>query len=306
MAPRRKATKKAIRGGGKDLPERAPSCSVSRREKNDFTCMTDEELDMIYRKTFKREPAIGATKEDKWLLLRDHFKPRCGDNEFCWLARVAKDSRDEACEVLDKAFVPEGPYTGTKWLSGLDIDNVMKQYVVKYSHFVWGECHPIDFSYASDIRYYGDVGVIRETELLDLYRSGKTMFAVVLNLDKHTGPGSHWCSVVLNMTTLGTREDPWWFEWYDPVGNNERRKVPPEVLEWANTFAIIALLGVGKFCRFVYSGINHQQGNDLCGVYSCHFIDRRLAGVSFEDYCRNVTRDAEMRKFRKVFFRPKA
>lgn len=306
MALRTKNKRKQKGGGKGDLPEQAPSCSVSRRKKGNFSCMTDEEIDLVYRKTFKNASTGDLTTSEKWTQLHEHYKPDCGDNEFCWLERVASDPSDKVCNVLEEAFVPEGPYEGLTWLSGQNIDDLMKQYVVKYPEFVWGECHPIDFTHAADILYYGTPGVIRETELLDLFRSGKKYFGVVLNLDRHTQKGSHWIAVLISMTTEGTREDPWWFEYYDSVGNNLQRKVPPEVLEWANTFAIIALLGVGKFSRMVYNGVNHQRENDLCGIYACHFLDRRLAGVSFEDYCTDVKRDAQMRKFRSIFFRPKA
>lgn len=268
--------------------------------------MTDAELDTIYHKALKQVAPPSMTKEQKWLLLRKFFGPECEDREYCWWNKVAEGPADEACSVLTRAYVPEGPWNSAAWWSGLHIDNLFLQYEDKYKDFIWLGVHPIDFKYASDIRYYGDEGKIRETDLVEAYRDGKRRMATILNLDTHDKSGSHWVSCFIDLTPAGTREDPYSIEYFDSVGNSPRRKIPPEVLDFVNTLAIIILLGLGKFSRFSYNGIQHQGKDTECGSYSCYFVHQRLSGVPFEKHCQDVVSDARIKKVRNVFLRPEA
>lgn len=59
-----------------------------------------------------------------------------------------------------------------------------------------------------------------------------------------------------------------------------------------------------KGFRLFYNDIGHQQENTECGVYSIHFIESLLNGVSFHDYTKNIIRDKEMNDNRDRLYRP--
>ena len=59
-----------------------------------------------------------------------------------------------------------------------------------------------------------------------------------------------------------------------------------------------------KGFRLFYNDIGHQQKNTECGVYSIHFIESLLNGMSFSDYTKNITRDNEMANNRDRLYRP--
>ena len=66
---------------------------------------------------------------------------------------------------------------------------------------------------------------------------------------------------------------------------------------------IITIFLVKGF-RLFYNDIEHQQKNTECGVYSIHFIESLLNGMSFSDYTKNVIRDNTMNKNRERLYRP--
>ena len=59
-----------------------------------------------------------------------------------------------------------------------------------------------------------------------------------------------------------------------------------------------------KGFRLFYNDIEHQQKNTECGVYSIHFIESLLNGISFRDYTKNIIRDNTMNKNRERLYRP--
>ena len=59
-----------------------------------------------------------------------------------------------------------------------------------------------------------------------------------------------------------------------------------------------------KGFRLFYNDIGHQTKNTECGVYSIHFIEALLNGMSFVEYTNKITRDKEMNKNRDRLYRP--
>ena len=52
-----------------------------------------------------------------------------------------------------------------------------------------------------------------------------------------------------------------------------------------------------------FNNIRHQHANSECGVYCLNYIIERLSGRSFETITGNITKDEEMNKNRKEYFR---
>ena len=55
---------------------------------------------------------------------------------------------------------------------------------------------------------------------------------------------------------------------------------------------------VQKTFRIFYSDLQHQKGNNECGMYSIHFIDNMINGTSFYNYVKNRKSDDYMNKLR--------
>ena len=52
-----------------------------------------------------------------------------------------------------------------------------------------------------------------------------------------------------------------------------------------------------------YNTKQHQFRNSECGVYSINFIVRLVNGEPYTSIVENITKDEEMNKFRKEYFR---
>ncbi len=116
--------------------------------------------------------------------------------------------------------------------------------------------------------------------------SGKNI-GTVLNMDTSDKGGSHWVSIFFKASK------GYQFDYFDSVGNEP----PPEVQKLIND-----IKKRYSSMKVNINRIDHQLGSTECGVYSINFIINRLNGKSFESVSKNIIRDSEMNKKRKVFF----
>jgi hypothetical protein len=54
--------------------------------------------------------------------------------------------------------------------------------------------------------------------------------------------------------------------------------------------------------RVDYNKVQHQRGNNACGVYSINFLVRMARGDDFDKLCQKVISDEKMNKCRLVYF----
>ena len=276
------------------------------------SCFTRDTIIQIrdaYNKQYTKNPIVVDTACDIWKELRKRL-PNC-NNEDCWVENVQDPSVREY--LRKRMFVPKQPASWKdepkKWLNTTDIKNVLSQYMESHPNFIALGVVPIDFD--AEPYHGGDICVDRafcQFNLQEQIDAGKTKIGAVFNLDKHTGSGTHWVSLFIDV------ENPLIF-FMDSGGE----KAPKEV----NTFvkrvqeqAKNLNTPIDNMPFIQNHPVEHQQENTECGVYCIHFITTMLTGrvgsrkqINTNDkkikyFTEQSIPDDDMFKMRKKYFNP--
>ena len=194
-----------------------------------------------------------------WELLRSKMK-NCKD-EQCWINNLfQQEMRQRLHEFI---FSPDKPYTWAKdpneWLSNIDIEAVMEQYVKAEPHFKFIGTTFIDWE-----KMDGGECVCPELCDFDLKKeisANKTKIGIIFNLDVHTGPGTHWTSMFIDI------KDKFIF-YFDSNGT----KTPPRIKRLVTKIQEQAKLLDMKLTFYENHPFTHQYTNSECGMYSLFFI----------------------------------
>lgn len=237
---------------------------------NDFSCFSKDDL-LELTKSLNNYSDINLpitdSRAELWSNLYKQLKPKCS-SEMCWLKLdfFSTLNPDLQKKLQLFTFKPKigGPY---KWLSTLDINNIMQQYQIIYPEMNYLGALPCDF--------------VNYTKLPEISNTIKFPTVFILNLDSNKGSGSHWVGVYVNNNCI---------EYFDSLGKRPNKCIYRTFDKLFPEFDI------------VYNKIVHQLRNSQCGVYSIYFILQRLLGKSFKDISNNVIRDKSMLKFRRYLF----
>ena len=125
-------------------------CSPHKQNKT-FTCFSKDSLIKMckaFNKQHKKNKISIQHKSKKqlWLQLRDKLSKKC-KQEWCWVDQnFIKNLKDT--EINYKTFKPKMPQSWKQnkntWLSTTDINQVMKQYELKYKDFLFIGPVPLD------------------------------------------------------------------------------------------------------------------------------------------------------------------
>ncbi len=260
------------------------------------SCYTKQQLVTIAtafnRKYPDKKPILlSGTKDELWTQI-DQRMHQC-TTESCWLDKLNLESR-LVNQYGSSPFRPVGPAGGHKWLSTINIRDVLKQYENVYPDFIALGPVPIDFCKLA----YNEVCHINLKQVL---AKGKRRIGIVFNTDPSDKPGKHWVSMFID---LRGNPDQWEVNYFDSYG---KARVAPEIrdlikyLKTQNPSMIVRMNCSDDFCTAM---INHQKLNTECGVYSINFIVERLHGRSWKDMVTdNLYDDATIARKRRVFFR---
>jgi hypothetical protein len=215
-----------------------------------------------------------------WKEIRQRVPECANESDVCW-TRVSWLGNKDKKEIIED-FKPPIPKGKNEWLTTEDIDRVLLQYQRVFPNFVFIGTFPIDFEtiFKDDMKYLKKV--------ISAPTSKTRYIGIVLNLDSHDEPGSHWVAIVIDKHDRS-------FEYFDSFGD----PAPDEVKELFQTCC-----GESKGYKMKVNTVQHQRQNNECGNYSINFIVQRISGRTFEQITRNVVRDAEMNKRRSIFFDP--
>ncbi len=256
---------------------RCSPIAAKRAKKDKFqSCFSWQSLAYLAKNYNKYNPhdkiPIYRTRDQLWNAIKKKI-PECSD-EKCWINSRFLSNADKTYLLEDfKPPIPKGKY---KWLETDDIDVVLSGYQKAFSLFQYLGAHPIDFE-TYNSRFHP------LSELQRAKRAGKHAAAIVLNLDMSYDPGSHWVAIFFDLKHKT-------MEYFDSYGY----QAPKRVMDFYDKLPIGWTLKRNKK--------QHQHQNSECGVYSIHFIVRRLLGQSFEQTVNNVIADAKMNEFRKEYF----
>ena len=236
------------------------ACSPDRKNKNHTGCFIDKELDVI-AKVFNLDSSKDVYKQlldCKSCDLQDKFV-------------VEQLQSVLGYNIHKHVFKPPMHRDRFEWLSTTDIDRIMDQYM--------------NFDYS--FKYLGTY----PSDILDLdYTLPKVThykkLGMVLNLDPHNKPGSHWVAVYIDplISTV---------EYFDSLGDLPTRNIK-KVLEY---------LCKQLDCDLNIHSKKFQLKDSECGIYSVYYIVSRILGFTPNQIKENVIRDTQMNKYRDVLYR---
>jgi hypothetical protein len=278
-------------------------CSPSVNVKDHFTCFEYDELKEIAdafnkyiqknrecpRQKRKDKKTCGNlrlidTKQNKsglWKSIYKRLKYVC-PYEYCWvdldfINEIDDESLREKIQYF--TFKPKMTRTQNSWLSTQDINNVLQQYQEIFPSFKFLGALPSDFYKVTQVDY---------TQTFNYNRIG-----MVFNLDTHNQPGSHWVAFLIDNRSKT-------LEYYDSAG-----KLPNKNIQGFIDLVSDYIKSNGINYKICYNSTKHQFQNNECGVYAIYFLVQRLLGFDFDYITKNVIKDKQMNRFRKVLFRPR-
>ena len=284
------------------------------------SCFSIESLKLIaneYNKVYPNKLInINNNKKNMIEQITKAFSKSC-DNQICWLrTNIVKKIKDE--EIHNNTFRPSGPSSGNDWLSTSNINDVINQYENKYNDFVFLGAVPNDFQEFSLLG-------LSNIDFDDFVSEGKTKIGLVINLDTHDKPGSHWVGLYTDLIknkiyyfdSIGNKPGPRIKKFNNKILNYMYRKKYNNELQIGGLLKIIkkqknknisskyiTLLN-NKLNDFDirYNNIQHQQKDSECGVYAINFIIRAVKEESFDNIINNITTDEQINECRNVYFR---
>jgi hypothetical protein len=208
------------------------------------------------------------------------------DNQKCWIKQSFMKKLDPLLknEMITNSFRPKGPEGKFEWLNTLNINDVMKQYEIKYNNYKYLGTVPIDFDDLPELQ-------IKNLDFDDLYNNEKYKLGIIFNLDEHYKGGSHWVGAYADL-----KEGKVYY--FDSYG------IPPEkrIRKLLRRISNFIIKKNNKTPIIDYNDVRNQYGGNACGIYSISFILRMLRDNDFDKIKKNPIKDNEINKCREYYF----
>ena len=98
-------------------------------------------------------------------------------------------------------------------------------------------------------------------DLKELIKRKKNQIGIVFNLDFHTGPGTHWVSLYIDIKNK-------FIFYFDSNGD----KTPKQIKTFINRIILQGKKENIDFVLYENNKTEHQRSNTECGMYSLFFI----------------------------------
>lgn len=234
---------------------------------------------------------IKIKPDKKYLLeqLRDRFENVCHGDEVCitkqsFMNELVKEMYED---IMEETFRAPGPEKAEEWLSTMDINKIMEPYEKIYRNFKFLGAVPLD---CSEYRFCSLHGI----DFNEYLQNGIRYLGIVFNHDKFGQPGSHWVSLFVDIEAGE-------IYYCDSTGNKPLADTNKFINQFKEYYKKI------KNKQAIYKQNNNQYQKDAseCGIYSCNFIIRKLAGETFEEIVDNPLNFKQINSCRNVYFRNK-
>jgi hypothetical protein len=290
-------------------------CSPSKKHnyKENKSCFDNTALKRIieaYNLSYPSTPIITKNKTFKTQLadLHNRFKDKCNMNESCVVSSLGLDNDDLIDDYVRPIMPSDWKQDPNTWLSNFNIEAVLIQYEDTYKPF-----YKFFGVYSANfLRKIGNSPVHHELynfNMADAYSRGVRTFGIVINLDDHDEPGSHWTSLFVcidsSMQCFGAY-------YYDSTAYG-----PPEDMK---TFMdklkiqgdeIRKSVGSKPLFKVKVNEQKQQYGSTECGIFSIYnqlkwvFDAKNKNGkITFNKIMSEKKTDKEMSDMRKLLFRP--
>lgn len=241
--------------------------------------------------------------------LNNNFKKKykCTD-QICWLSQKFVKTMNNN-ELNKYTFRPIGPSKKYDWLSTNNINDVIEQYEKNYNDFLFLGTVPYDFMDLSILEF-------DKLDFEEMCKDNIHKLGLVINLDTHNQPGSHWVALYANLKD----SQVYFFDSFAKKPGKRIKKFINKIIRYLyfktykkkiNINNIVKNLKNNEKNNYIenlnnfdirYNKIQHQFKNSECGIYSINFILRLLKGEDFDYITKNVTSDNEINKCRKIYF----
>ena len=259
------------------------------RKKN--TCYDNNTL-LLLKKRWNEHNKIKIQSNNPtkiWDELKKNIKD-C-DNELCWLKKTLRKSNKI---IVKENFVPTAPTKEwnkyNNWLSSTDFNNVMRQYMEKHSNFLYLGPSPIDFD--TKIRGKCVWPTLCNLNIKRQMKKGINKIGIILNLDIHSGDGTHWVTIFIDLTNK-------YIFYFESTGST----IPTEATAFMER--------IKKQCAELNINMKimdnmkmrHQYGTSECGMYCLYFIISLLENKRTpKHFLKNRVTDDEMKNIRDIYF----
>jgi hypothetical protein len=245
------------------------------------------------------------SKKKLWQAINGKMDKKCKGNEkeACWVDHLAKPT-----DPINKKLRPVSPKEWKKnpyeWLSNFDIEDAMYQYEDdKEYKFKFIGVFPVDF--AVEKGFFGQC-LYKETCSIDfkkLRKKGYKYAGMVINMDHHDEPGSHWTGLFI---VMDPKSPSYGAYYYNSVPN----KPPKEIDAYMKMLQERAREENPNIpFKLEYNTYRHQYKNSECGIFSMTYLVRWLVllqkdpATTFEKVVKIKIRDEHVHGLRRKFFR---
>ena len=236
------------------------------------------------------------------------FKEKCNRNESCVVSSLQLDNDEVIDDYLRPPRPSEWKNDPNTWLSNFNIEAVLIQYEDQYKPFYkFFGVLSADF-----LRKIGNRPAhpeIFNINIQDLYNNGVRTFGLVINLDDHDEPGSHWTSLFVcidpEMHCFGAY-------YYDSTASAP----PVDMKTFMNMLKVQGdvlkkTVDSKRLFKVKVNTIKHQYGSTECGIFSIYnqirwvFDAKNKKGkITFNKIMSEKKTDKEMSDMRQKLFRP--
>lgn len=254
-----------------------PEVCAPSKTKKDFTCYTKTDLKVMKRKYNRTHKQKIKAKKPKEIWM-DLLKRLDCAKESC----IAK----QLGEPLER-FSPKQPekwkYNKNEWLSSDEITNILEQYEKTYPDFLYIGPSPSDFYFLENGRC-----VWEELCRFNVHTLKKNKVGIVFNLDEHSGGGTHWVAIFMDIKKKK-------MYYFDSTGE----EIHPNIYKFYEK-----VKGQDPAYKLIQNApVEHQFGNTECGMYVLFFIIIMLHTNNYSLFKRKETfSDKGMERLRDVFF----
>lgn len=277
-------------------------CSPSHHKySNKGTCFSPEDIEIIKKDLSNKEQVEISDKRPKGDI-KKHFYQKCGDKEYCWLDQLSYETRKK----LEHAFRPKKPREWSSnprtWLNTDDIHYVMVQYEHLHKDFKFLGVHPMDFAKTLDGGYCVSSNNLCQFDIKNYPNHNR--FALVLNLDYHNQPGSHWVALYFNVNPKLRNFGIYFYDSTAPSLdeiNDEvfdfMARIKSQIIRDQPTF-------LAKKFQTEINTVQRQFKNTECGMFCLVFLTQCVKNIPFKRICQRMKTDDEVNKIRNILYRP--
>jgi hypothetical protein len=122
-------------------------------------------------------------------------------------------------------------------------------------------------------------------------------YAYIYNTDPYIKPGQHWTALYID--NHPTNEHSMSVEFFDPIGRKPIKQIDDYIRREFKgyKYKINKVEQQGMYIK----NKGRMEVNDLCGAYSCLFLERRIRGMSFAEATGYIPSDkAIIKEFEKI------